>query len=612
MISLFPHQQEALQETKDFDNIAVYHDMGLGKTFTGSEMMKRFGCKVNLIVCQKSKVQDWVEHFTDNYQMQVFDLTNKKQLGEYHGLSQGQRFFIVGVINYELAWRRKELLDLYDFTLMLDESSLIQNQKAKQTKFILKMKPAHVILLSGTPVGGKYENLWTQVHLLGWKISEDLYNRQYVNWTTIDSGGFQHKIVDKEDPYKNIDRLKSKMREHGAIFKKTEECYELPEQVFTHIRLKAPKEYWKFQKDCIVTIEGQELVGDTSLTKLLYSRQICSQFNQNKLDAFRDLVESTQERLIVFYSFNDELWNITKKSGDKITAIKPNIADKVANKIAGMVDIVARVVVEDDETRTLNFKSNEVIFGGGRLKNIKTTSNITNASDDEITEYFRYLQNQERLRAGELLNSIPDTELEKYLNQIEKKEILLSKLAFQNKRKQFDRVFYSIVGLIDGQIGFGVTDKEVMKFLDSCKDLNDDTIKSVNYLIETLNEIADDESIPVNYISCNARAMKFLLLLIVLRLVDFKTDCKNKLKALDAINEKLSAFSSAKADSVMKAFSGYSGTVIEEYRLLALISKGGHSFKRVKNRMEILAYYINNFDNREQSSGIILVEETDE
>lgn len=101
MISLFPHQQEALQETKDFDNIAVYHDMGLGKTFTGSEMMKRFGCKVNLIVCQKSKVQDWVEHFTDNYQMQVFDLTNKKQLGEYHGLSQGQRFFIVGVINYK-------------------------------------------------------------------------------------------------------------------------------------------------------------------------------------------------------------------------------------------------------------------------------------------------------------------------------------------------------------------------------------------------------------------------------------------------------------------------------------------------------------------------------
>lgn len=48
----------------------------------------------------------------------IFPFGYKKQLGEYHGMSQGQRFFIVGVINYELAWRRKELLDLYDFTLI--------------------------------------------------------------------------------------------------------------------------------------------------------------------------------------------------------------------------------------------------------------------------------------------------------------------------------------------------------------------------------------------------------------------------------------------------------------------------------------------------------------
>ena len=53
------------------------------------------------------------------------------------------------------------------------------------------------------------------------------------------------------------------------------------------------------------------------------------------------------------------------------------------------------------------------------------------------------------------------------------------------------------------------------------------------------------------------------------------------------------------------AFSGYSDVVIEEYRLLALISKGGHSLKRVENRMKILAYYVNNFDNRIQASGIV-------
>ena len=108
---------------------------------------------------------------------------------------------IIGVINYELAWRRKELLRLKDFTLMLDESSLIQNRKAKQSKFILKLQPSNVILLSGTPTAGKYENLWTQVHLLGWEISEQLYMKQYVNWKLIDVGGIKHKVVDKENPY---------------------------------------------------------------------------------------------------------------------------------------------------------------------------------------------------------------------------------------------------------------------------------------------------------------------------------------------------------------------------------------------------------------------------
>ena len=208
------------------------------------------------------------------------------------------------------------------------------------------------------------------------------------------------------------------------------------------------------------------------------------------------------------------------------------------------------------------------------------------------------------MRAGEIINSVPETELDKYLKMIDDIDLLLDKLSFANKRKQFDRVFYSILGLIDGQIGFGVTDKEVMKFVSDCKELNEETIKKVDSCIGVLNAISRESNIPVKYISCNTRAMKFLLLLIMLSLVDFTEECKKKLKSLDAINEKLSAFSSAKADSVKKVFHGYSEAVIEEYRLLALISKGGHSFNRVKNRMEILAYYINDFDNKIQPSGI--------
>ena len=152
-----------------------------------------------------------------------------------------------------------------------------------------------------------------------------------------------------------------------------------------------------------------------------------------------------------------------------------------------------------------------------------------------------------------------------------------------------------------------MTDKEVMRFVSECSELNEETIAKTLYCIDVLNSIVDNNSIPIKYMYCNARAMKFFLLLIVLKFVDFTENGKDKLKALDSINEKLSAFSSAKADSVKGAFHGYSDAVVEEYRLLALISKGGHSFKRVENRMKILAYYVNGFDNKIQPSGIIPV-----
>ncbi|WP_178085856.1 SNF2-related protein [Amedibacterium intestinale] len=309
-MKLFPHQKQALQATSGQNRVAYYLDMGLGKTFVGSEKMHELDADVNLVICQKSKIDDWFEHFETYYSNQGYifnNLTNKKEFEYFIDVTSQGQAKIVGFINYELAWRRKELLKLENFTLMLDESSLIQNRKAKQSKFILKLKPQNVILLSGTPCSGKYENLWSQIHLLGWEIKESLYNKQYVNWKTIEVGEFKHKIVDKEKPYKNVDRLKAKLRRYGAVFMKTDECFDLPQQNVIDIYCKAPREYKRFVKDSIVTIGDKELVGDTTLTKRLYERMIASQYNDNKFQSFYDLVESTNDRLIVFYNFNEEL-----------------------------------------------------------------------------------------------------------------------------------------------------------------------------------------------------------------------------------------------------------------------------------------------------------------
>ena len=291
--------------------------MGLGKTFVGSEKMIQLNKAVNLVICQKSKVNDWVEHFRKYYSMGVFDLTDKNGLiafltnaGYPNGIEP--TFTLVGIINYELAFRRPELSRLKDFTLMLDESSLIQNECAKRSKFIIKrLQPSNVILLSGTPTSGKYERLWSQMNLLGWNISKKMYYAQYVDMKISPDG---YPII---TGYKNVDRLKRKMREHGCVFMKSEEVLNLPEQNFITTNIPPSKPYNRFMKSGIVTIEGIELVGDTTLTKLLYARQLCGMYNADKIKAFKDLVDSTEDRLIVFYNFNGELEVLKEVLEDK-------------------------------------------------------------------------------------------------------------------------------------------------------------------------------------------------------------------------------------------------------------------------------------------------------
>lgn len=316
-VHLYEHQQRVMEQIRPYNRCAVYVDMGGGKTFIGSEKMKELGKKVNLVICQKSKVADWVEHFREYYpELKVFDATSSKkdekralEYGFWMNYRNGGKVVpSVIVINYDLVWRRKEYLQLKDFTLMLDESSLIQNHGTKRTKYILRLQPANVILLSGTPTSGRYERLWTQMHLLGWPISRKLYEQTYVIWDYIENWqtGYRIPVV---KGYKNVDRLKRKMAEYGCVFMKSDEFgIDLPDQQDITIRVKPSPDYKRFMKHRYLQMpDGTELVGDTSLTSRLYARMLCGQYNKEKLAAVKDLIESTEDRLIIFYNFTAEM-----------------------------------------------------------------------------------------------------------------------------------------------------------------------------------------------------------------------------------------------------------------------------------------------------------------
>lgn len=165
----------------------------------------------------------------------------------------------------------------------------------------------------------------------------------------------------------------------------------IKDEVTVEGRLTKRKFAWATFKEAISELEkGSDF--ETIVVDLLEDTyEYCRLYMYNELgithesdDSFRawDKVRteylSTIKRLlnldynIILISHEDTSKDLTKKGGDKVTAIMPNLNEKASKKIAGMVDLVARLVVDGDK-RTLNFKSDEVVFGGGRLKDVKTT-----------------------------------------------------------------------------------------------------------------------------------------------------------------------------------------------------------------------------------------------
>lgn len=170
----------------------------------------------------------------------------------------------------------------------------------------------------------------------------------------------------------------------------------IKDEVKAEGRITKRKFAWEVFKDTITELEKGGNDFKTIIIDLLEdTREMCRVYMYDQLriqhesdsgygkgwDIIKTEYLSTMRRFfnldyenLVVVSHEDVSKDITKKNGQNITRIAPNIQDAIANKVAGMVDIVARVVVEDDGSRTLNFKSNEVIFGGGRLKGVQQTT----------------------------------------------------------------------------------------------------------------------------------------------------------------------------------------------------------------------------------------------
>ena len=349
---------------------------------------------------------------------------------------------------------------------------------------------------------------------------------------------------------------------------------------------------WKddFKDKLIYSIIKQYPTGNISIRVLN---------NPNEKGAKSEVVDG-QQRLTTIKSFIDNSYVIRSEWARKIIELidqylgdyKDDKIQKLRKKLSSKGNI--RLKYDDLPS---------IIQGNINAYNIPVTY-IANASDIQIREYFRFLQNQERLRAGEIIKSMPATNLEKFLYKITDREKFLDLIGFSDDREEFSKVFYSIIGLMDDKINFGITDRLIQNYAGNA-DTPTIGLKYIESMIIQINHISNyDEQI---VILSRKRFLKFLLLLTATKYVDFTKNTIEKLKRLKTIDDKLSVFFSAKLNAVEEEFAGWNEKSIEELRSIALLTKGAHPKKRVLNRMEILAFYVNNVEFGKQASGITII-----
>lgn len=313
---LYDFQRQALDTITDRDNAALFWQMGAGKTISSIELTERWNSLILVCLVLKSTVSQWIDELKEQTDRQVFNGYKKSKKDGVKSFidATGRKALVIG---YD-AYKAKSAAELRQYindnaeqvSMICDESSLIGNMTSERTKAVMKTKTKHRLLLSGTPCsGGKMECMIPTMAMLGWSITKEKFLQQFCHvyeWTDPTRPWMTIPII---QGYKNIDKLRAGLQEHGGSFITMEEAgVQLPETTEQIISIQTPPEYKKFMKNGIVKIGDQEIIGENNLTKMLYARQLCSVYNPAKAAALEELLEQAgDEMVIVFYNWTTEL-----------------------------------------------------------------------------------------------------------------------------------------------------------------------------------------------------------------------------------------------------------------------------------------------------------------
>lgn len=306
-MKLLDYQQKLLDERYQ-DSMALFMDMGTGKTYMGAGAFERSGCQKLVIICLVSKIDDWAELLGEDMGYTVAKL-NRGRKKNLENMVDAE----VLIISFESAWRLTQLLEWVDDDtfIIVDESHKMKSPKSKIGKFMLKLgkRTKHKVILTGTPQSKGYIDYYTQLTFLdalggmSLKAFEDRYCVMQDMWY---GGRFPvREIVG----YKNTDEIDAIIGGKAIFYQRT--GGEVPQE--STVKFKVNSQYKLIKRERVYTKKDGTMKLYDSKGSLYMGLRMASSgivmgevVNSDRLNWVRDFVESYDKRVVIFYNFNQE------------------------------------------------------------------------------------------------------------------------------------------------------------------------------------------------------------------------------------------------------------------------------------------------------------------
>lgn len=259
------------------------------------------------------------------------------------------------------------------------------------------------------------------------------------------------------------------------------------------------------------------------------------------------------------------------------------IKSKVIDEIKGSI---FKIINNDQSVEIIELKKKKKLSFDDLPKAIQNNINayniplytIQSADTFQIREYFKVLQNQEKLRAGEIINSLPTNIFYDYFYEINYD--LLKKINYENlKRADLEKIYYAMIGVKLNKIQLNCPDKKIIEFVEKKSNISQiekDILVKYNNNLKYILKM--HENIEIS--GLNKRTLKYILAIAISNENYFEIDTYKKVEHIVVLSKKLAAFSTSMSDD--EAFAKYFDSQFTS-RKKEFLDKDSHKYRDIFN-----------------------------